>query len=390
MKNRIFLPAVWMLAGALATGVYLNREALEPTAYGQSSPPTETTSNQRSSPHFPVEPSQPPVQLTPEEMANIRVYEVANPSVVNIDTETQAVDPFFMRRVSVGQGSGSGSVLDRDGHVLTNAHVIENASSVEVTLAGGQSYPAEVVGQDREHDIAVLKIDAPKSELVPLEIGKSEGLRVGQQVYALGNPFGLEGSLTKGIISSLNRSIEGRTSREMKSLIQTDAAMNPGNSGGPLLDSRGRMVGMNVAIATRTGQNTGVGFAIPVNRIATIVPELIEHGRIVRPDHGILGLREFTDRGVKIEMIRPGGPADEAGLQAIVMVETRRQGNTVYRTRTSNVSRGDWLVAVDGKQVDTASDFLAIMDGYNPGDTVNLTIVRDGEEQQVKLTLGEG
>ena len=381
MNQRILQPAAWVLVGILAATLYIHRDSLETTVQAQALAAASTT--------FPQQQASPPSALTPEELANIRVYEVANRSVVNIDTQTEQVDPLFMRRM-VGQGSGSGSVIDKQGHILTNAHVIENARAVEVTLSSGQSYPAEVIGRDTEHDIAVLQIDAPSDELYPLPLGKSEGLRVGQQVYTLGNPFGLEGSLTKGIISSLNRSIEGRTGREMKSLIQTDAAMNPGNSGGPLLDSAARMIGMNVAIASRTGQSAGIGFAIPVNRIAAIVPELIEHGRIVRPDHGILGLREYTDRGVKIESIRPGGPADEAGLQAIVQIETFRKGNMVYRTRTSDVSRGDWLAAVDGKKVETASEFLAIMDGYKPGQTVTLTIVRDGHEQKVKMTLGEG
>jgi S1-C subfamily serine protease len=385
MKHSPLSPLLWMLAGALAVAGWSQWDALislEPTASAQTARTAPATAR------FPADPTTPPPKLTSEEQANIRVYEVANRSVVNIDTQTEQVDPFFMRRLS-GSGSGSGSVIDKDGHILTNAHVIENARAIEVTLSSGETYPADLVGQDREHDIAVLKIDAPSNELVPLALGKSDGLRVGQQVYALGNPFGLEGTLTKGIISSLNRSIEGRTGREMKSLIQTDAAMNPGNSGGPLLDSNARMVGMNVAIATRTGQNTGVGFAIPVNRIGAIVPELIKHGRIVRPDHGILGLREFTGRGVKIELIRPDGPADRAGLRAIVELEIRQQGNVVYQSRTSDVSRGDWLAAVDGKPVETASDFLALMDGYKPGQTVVLTIVRDGQQQEVEMTLGE-
>ncbi|QDU58754.1 S1C family serine protease [Aeoliella mucimassa] len=381
-NKRLLVPLAWVVVGAIAATAYIHRQELETPVMAQS-----LATSAVSSPKLPQSAS-PKAVLTPEELANIRVYEVANRSVVNIDTQTEQVDPVFMRR-RVGQGSGSGSVIDKQGHILTNAHVIEDARVVEVTLSSGQTYPAEIIGQDREHDIAVLKINAPSDELVPLPLGKSEGLRVGQQVYALGNPFGLEGTLTKGIISSLNRSIEGRTGREMKSLIQTDAAMNPGNSGGPLLDSGARMIGMNVAIATRTGQNTGVGFAIPVNRIATIVPELIEHGRIVRPDHGIVLFREYTDRGVKIELIRPGSPAAEAGLQAIVQFETLRKGNMIYRTRTSDVTRGDWLAAVDGKPVESASDFLAIIDGYKPGQTVTLTIVRDGQEKQIKMTLGE-
>lgn len=308
--------------------------------------------------------------------------------MVNIDTQIEQIDPMFMQRMT-GMGSGSGSVLDKQGHILTNAHVIEDARVVDVTLATGETYPAEVVGQDREHDIAVLKIDAPSDVLFPLSLGSSDGLRVGQHVYALGNPFGLEGTLTKGIISSLNRSIEGRTGREMKSLIQTDAAMNPGNSGGPLLDSGARMIGMNVAIATRTGQNTGVGFAIPANRIRQIVPELIEHGRIIRPDHGIVKIREYPGRGIKVELIRPDGPADRAGLRAIVQLGVRRQGNVIYQTRSSDPARGDWLVAVDGQAVKSASDFLALMDAYKPGQTVTLTIIRDGQQQEVEMTLGE-
>lgn len=376
-------PVFWMVCGAVA-GVAIYQwdapPAFTPVAMAQ------TTASARS--QFPSEPAHTGANLTPEEQANIRVYEVANQSVVNIDTRTEQIDPFFMRRLT-GSGSGSGSVINKKGHVLTNAHVIEDARAIEVTLASGETYPAELVGQDREHDIAVLKIDAPSDVLHPLSLSKSDGLRVGQQVYALGNPFGLEGSLTKGIISSLNRSIEGRTGREMRSLIQTDAAMNPGNSGGPLLDSRGRMVGMNVAIATRTGQNAGVGFAIPANRIRQIVPELVKHGRIIRPDHGILGFRQYPDRGIKIEMVRPGSPADRAGLRAIRKIERRQHGNTIYESRTDDIARGDWLTAVDGKPVETASDFLAIMDGYNPGQTVTLTIERDGHEQEIEMTLGE-
>jgi S1-C subfamily serine protease len=383
MSRHILMPAGWILTGVLATTLYFQRQVDSPAPLLQAASMVMPAAVE-----FPSSTGeQAPATYTPEEQSNIHVYEIANRSVVNIDTQTEQIDPLFMRRVP-GAGSGSGSVLDKEGHILTNSHVIENAKAIEVTLATGETYHAELIGQDREHDIAVLKIDAPSDELYPLELGRSDGLRVGQHVYALGNPFGLEGSLTKGIISSLNRSIEGRTGGEMKSLVQTDAAMNPGNSGGPLLDSAARMIGMNVAIATRTGQSAGVGFAIPVNRIAAIVPELIAHGRIVRPDHGILRLREFADRGVKIEVMTPGGPAEKAGLQAIVQVETRRKGGIVYQARTSNVSRGDWIVAVDSHRIKTASDFLATMDGYKPGDQITLTIVRAGEELRVPLTLG--
>jgi S1-C subfamily serine protease len=220
----------------------------------------------------------PSSSLTPEELINIRVYEGANRGVVNVLTRTVNYDGFFMLPTP-GEGAGSGCVLDKRGHILTNYHVVEGANKISVTLQGGdESYDGELIGEDPENDIAVLKIDAPPEALFPVPIGVSDSLRVGQRVFTLGNPFGLEGTLTTGIISNLNRTLPSRTGREMKSIIQTDAAMNPGNSGGPLLDTSGRMIGMNVAIATKSGQNAGVGFAIPINRIRQIVPQLIEHG----------------------------------------------------------------------------------------------------------------
>jgi S1-C subfamily serine protease len=327
-------------------------------------------------------------RLTPEELANIRVYEVANRCVVNINTLTQRMNRLFMVPVP-GQGSGSGSVLDRQGHILTNSHVVEGAREIEVTLASGESFEAEIVGEDAESDIAVLKIDAPADKLFPIQLGRSDTLRVGQQAFVLGNPFGLEGTLTKGVISSLNRSIAGRTGREMKSLIQTDAAMNPGNSGGPLLDSQARMIGMNVAIASSTGQNAGVGFAIPVERIRSIVPELIEHGKISRPAHGIVEVMN-TRQGVKVVSVVPGGPADEAGLRGYGMrKETRRQGPIVYEKTVVDQDAADYILAIDGKKVSTHTDLLSIIDGCRPGQKITLTILRDGERMELEMVLGE-
>jgi S1-C subfamily serine protease len=228
----------------------------------------------------PVAPANLDSNLTPEELTNIRVYDGANRGVVNILTRTVSYDSFF-KLPTPGEGAGSGAVIDKAGHILTNFHVVEDANKVWVTLPGGKDpYEGEVVGEDPDNDIAVLKINAPADELFPVPLGSSENLHVGQRVYTLGNPFGLEGTLTTGIISNLNRTLPSRTGREMKSIIQTDAAMNPGNSGGPLLDTGGRMVGMNVAIATKTGQNAGLGFAIPINRIRQIVPQLVEHGKV--------------------------------------------------------------------------------------------------------------
>ena len=218
------------------------------------------------------------------------------------------------------------------GHILTNNHVIEDARGIQVTL-NGKEYDAELVGTDPDADIAVLKIDAPAEELYPVPIGTSDNLQVGQRVYTLGNPFGLEGTLTTGIISNLNRTLPSRTGGEMKSIIQTDAAMNPGNSGGPLLDTSGRMIGMNVAIATKTGQSAGVGFAIPINRIRKIVPQLIEHGKVVRADIGIIAVNEM-DQGLQIVQVNRGGPAERAGLRGWKLVR-RKCGAGRWSTRSN-------------------------------------------------------
>ncbi len=326
--------------------------------------------------------------MTPEELANIRVYEKANPSVVNIDTSIVQYDRFFMS-ATPGQGSGSGSVIDKRGHILTNFHVVEGAQKIEVTFASNNSYPAKVVGHDAEQDIAILQVDAPAAELVPIEMGRSDNLRVGQQAYVLGNPFGLDGTLTTGIISSLNRTLGSRIEgRSMKSIIQTDAAMNPGNSGGPLIDSSGRMIGMNVAIASNSGQSAGVGFAIPVNRITQMIPDLIKNGRIVRPDHGIVAVME-TDLGLKLVKVNPGGPADAAGLRGYQMIrERRKQGNVVYETTRIDRNSADYIVAIDGQPVEGYSDLLDKIDAHKPGETLMLSVLRQGELVKVPLTLG--
>jgi S1-C subfamily serine protease len=326
--------------------------------------------------------------LTAEERTNIQVYEAANRGVVNILTRTVSYDRFFMLP-SPDEGAGSGCVLDKKGHILTNYHVVEDADRVMVTLPGGtEPYPGEIIGTDPENDIAVLKIDAPASELFPVPIGTSDNLRVGQRVYTLGNPFGLEGTLTTGIVSNLNRTLPSRVGREMKSIIQTDAAMNPGNSGGPLLDTSGRMIGMNVAIATKTGQSAGLGFAIPVNRIRQSVPQLIAHGKVVRADIGVVYVVEVP-QGVQIVQTNNGGPAERAGLRGWKKVRREvTRGPLVYTVERNDPSAADIVVAVDGKPVEKASAFVEIIDEHRPGDRVVLTIVREGREMQVPVTLG--
>jgi S1-C subfamily serine protease len=236
----------------------------------------------------------------------------------------------------------------------------------------------------------VVRIDAPAELLHPVSFGNSAQLRVGQQVFAIGNPFGLERTLTTGIISSLNRTLPNRNGRILKSIIQIDAAINPGNSGGPLLDTRSRLIGMNTAIASRSGENTGVGFAIPVSTIARIVPQLIEKGHVVRPQTGIAAVYK-TERGLLIQSVVPGGPAERAGLKGPKVVrEKRRQGPVVYQYETIDPTAADLIVGVDGKKISSVDEFLTAIEAKRPGETVTLRVMRDGRNIEIPLVLGEG
>jgi S1-C subfamily serine protease len=324
--------------------------------------------------------------LTTEERVNIAVYEKANRSVVNITTKASK-EALLVFEVPM-EGSGSGSVLNKHGHILTNYHVIEGAQHIKVALHTGNSYDAEVVGKDPPNDIAVLKIDAPADDLSPIEFGDSGRLKVGQHIYAIGNPFGLERTLTRGIISSLNRSLPSRGGRTMRSIIQIDAALNRGNSGGPLLSSSGKLIGMNTAIASSTGENTGVGFAIPVNTIARVVPQLIQSGKVVRPDIGISRVYESED-GLLIATLIPGGPAERAGLRGFQLVnKTTRRGPFVYEAKTVDRSAADRVVSVDGEKVKTADDLLSLIEAHRPGEEVTVGILRQGQEFAVRVLLG--
>lgn len=326
---------------------------------------------------------------TPDELVNIRVYEKANRSVVHITTRTTRPGGFFMMEVPA-EGEGSGSVIDMEGHILTNYHVIEGAREIRVTLFNGETFEAGLIGRDPENDVAVLQITAPRNMLYPLEFGDSSRLRVGQKILAIGNPFGLERTLTVGIVSSLNRDLPSRTGRQMKSIIQIDAALNRGNSGGPLLNTRGKLVGMNTAIAnpSQTGENTGVGFSIPVNTIKRVVPQLIEHGRVIRPVIGIASAFE-TEQGLVIIDVVPGGPADRAGLQGFkVITQRERRGGFVYERTYVDRENADRIIAVDGKPVSTRDEFLDIIESKKPGDRVIVRVVRDNRELDVPVTLG--
>ncbi len=323
------------------------------------------------------------LKLTSQEKVAIDVYERVNRSVVNINTKSLRQKNVFLFEVP-SEGAGSGSVLDQAGHVLTNYHVIEGANKITVTLYDGKSYDAEVVGADPINDIAVIQIDAPAETLMPVHIGDSTKLRVGMQVYAIGNPFGLERTLTTGIISSLNRSLRLRNDRNVKSIIQIDAAINPGSSGGPLLNTGAELIGMNTAIASTTGSSAGVGFAIPAGLIARVVPQLIQHGRVIRADIGIARVYEM-ERGLLIAQLVPGGPAEQAGLRGPLVVR-RRRGPFIYET--VDRSAADLIVAVEGIETLTADDFLNQVESHRPGDVVQVTVIRNEREVSVAVRLG--
>lgn len=326
--------------------------------------------------------------LTPEERVTVAVYENVNRSVVNINTTVHSEGLLWD---NVAEGEGSGSVIDRQGHVLTNNHVIGGAKEIQVTLFNGKTYDARLIGKDSATDIAVLKIDAPADELFPVGFGESTRLRVGQRVYAIGNPFGLERTLSTGIISSLNRSLPNRnTNRPLRQMIQIDAALNPGNSGGPLLDSHSRMIGMNTAIASKSGTSAGVGFAIPVGTIARVVPQLLQNGRVVRADMGVARVYQ-TEQGLLLATLVPGGAAERAGLQGPKVVRrTRRQGPFVYEYQTVDRSAADMIVAVDGVRIRTADDLLSAVERHQPGEQAMITVVRNGTEMNVAVQLDAG
>ncbi len=322
-----------------------------------------------------------------EEQQNIAVYRKAINSVVNITSTAVAFD-FFNRPVPQ-QGQGSGFVLDKQGHILTNNHVIDNAQRVEVTLADKHKYKATVVGVDKQHDLALLQITAP--DLVPATLSESNGLVVGQRVYAIGNPFGLSGTMTRGIISAI-RSIGVQSGSPIEDAIQTDAAVNPGNSGGPLLNSRGEVIGITTLIASAgADQSAGIGFAIPINTAKAVLDDFAKYGRVRRPSLDVVTLPIGpdiaeqiglpADYGVLIERVIPGGAADKAGLHG---------GNQrVYQGNTPVMLGGDLIVAVDGQPIQSAQDLGAALTAHRAGETVNVTVFRGQRRMTVKLVLGD-
>jgi S1-C subfamily serine protease len=328
-----------------------------------------------------------PEKLDAEEQNNVEVYHRVIPAVVNITSKTVAYD-FFWGAVPE-EGQGSGFIIDKEGHILTNYHVVGEAGQLEVTLHNKKTYRAKVIGRDRGHDLAVLQINAP--EVTPAVLGESKNLQVGQKVFAIGNPFGLAGTMTRGIISSL-RPIRSPEGAYIEEAIQTDAAINPGNSGGPLLNSRGEVIGINSMIATGgSNQSAGIGFAIPINTAKAVLNDLITLGTVRRPSLGIVSLpigpelaQEIglpADYGILIIRVVPGGSADRAGL---------RGGNErAYLGATPIMIGGDLIVAINGDAIGDQQDLANVMNKHRAGDTVSVTFYRGRKKMNLQVLLGE-
>ena len=323
-----------------------------------------------------------------DEEGNIAIYEKTAPSVVNIVNTTVSYD-FFLQPVP-STGSGSGVIVDESGHIVTNYHVIEGAKSLEVTLFDGTKHAASVVGIDPGDDLAVIRIKAPAAKLVPAKFGDSSQLRVGQKALAIGNPFGLDKTLTVGIISSLGRTMRATNGRLMRGIIQTDAAINPGNSGGPLLDGEGRLIGVNTAIFSPVGGSIGIGFAIPANTVKKVLPPLISRGFVSRPWLGIAGQNMdadsaralgFDSPGVLVADVYDGSPAAKAGLKGAT--HNVRIGNIIVS------AGGDMIVAVNNTPIKTMDEFNDMMDSLEVGSMITIKVIRDGRARQLRARLEE-
>jgi 2-alkenal reductase len=352
----------WITRAAVAAGVAVVAAAAALSSLAQSPPRAEPR------------PVVPRTALPESERAVVDLFHNAAPSVAYITTEVLQQQGWF---VTASQGAGTGFVWDSAGHVVTNNHVVEGARKVFVQLDAGDPIPATVVGRAPEYDLAVVRLSRPPKNLRPIPMGSSSDLKVGQSVYAIGNPFGLQRTLTRGIVSALDRELPTSGYREVAGVIQTDAAINPGNSGGPLLDSAGRLIGVNTAIRSPSGTSAGVGFAIPADLVNRIVPSLIARGRAPIPGIGIVPyppevVARAGIRGIVIEEVRPGSPAAKAGLRAA----NPRKGDV-----------GDVIVQVNGKVTETPSQFANALDSVGIGKNAELTVVRGGKEHRIAVRV---
>jgi S1-C subfamily serine protease len=326
----------------------------------------------------PVTPA--PAELGPDERATMTVFERATKSVVFIANTAIQRDFWSFDILEVPQGSGSGFVWNKQGHIVTNFHVIYGANTIKVTLADRSEHQAKLVGADPDHDLAVLQIQVSEGMLEPVAVGSSQDLRVGQKVLAIGNPFGLDHSLTTGVVSALGRTIKSMSNRTIEGVVQTDAAINPGNSGGPLLDSAGRLIGVNTQIVSPSGAYAGIGFAVPVDTVNRIVPELIKHGKLIRPGLGVSLVpdamaRRWGIKGLVIGKVSRGGAAERAGLKG------------ARETSSGRIELGDIVVGVAGQPVATIDELMDVLEHHKVGDQVAVDILRANRREKIMVTL---
>ncbi|MEM7105768.1 MAG: trypsin-like peptidase domain-containing protein [Bacteroidota bacterium] len=369
-----FKPVFWVLL--LAAGFIVG------SGWKSKENTKEKTSGEVVAEFFNEEPTSLEDTLTPAELATIRLFEKAAPSVAFITTTSLRRNFFSMDVTEIPRGNGSGFVWDEQGHIVTNFHVIQGADRAQVTLADQSSWDAQLVGVAPEKDLAVLKINAPVDKLFPIKVGDSENLLVGQSVYAIGNPFGLDQTLTIGVISALGREINSVSGIPIKDVIQTDAAINPGNSGGPLLNSSGKLIGVNTAIYSPSGASAGVGFSIPVDVVKWVIPELVEFGEIRRPSLGVelASSRIMNQLGLNgglVISVKQGSAADRAGILPTM------------RDRFGRIILGDIITQINGKDINSGSDLFLVLEGYDPGDTVKVTIKREDALREFDVKLDQ-
>jgi S1-C subfamily serine protease len=380
MKIQYLLLMVSFLVGGFLLGKKGNFSlASDNKTYDEVENKSDVTTTTRSNEY--AKDVSPVTRVFDSEAATIKLFEDAKPSVCYITTLSTRRDYWNRNIEEIPSGTGSGFIWDKEGHIITNFHVIQGGDRATVTLSDQKTYDAEVVGKAPEKDLAVLKINAPVSSLKPLPIGTSHDLKVGQAAFAIGNPFGLDQTLTTGVVSALGREIKSLTGRPIKDVIQTDAAINPGNSGGPLLDSSGRLIGVNTQIYSPSGASAGIGFSIPVDEVRWVVPDLIKYGEVKRPVLGISILpgdyaESMNLEGVMIAEVVKGGPASKVGLRPI------------SQDRNGNFIKGDIIKAVNGIKVSNFNDLVAAIEKNQPGDKAILTIEREGSIKKVDIVLG--
>src|SRR5690348_9567468 len=376
-RARIFLAALVLILGAFWAGA----------RFGPHGPSKVEAVPLRSSGLSPVAARD--SGLTEDESINVRIYRQASPAVANILTKATEYD-FFMDPVPV-EGAGSGFIIDPRGYILTNYHVVEGAQSIEVVLGDQSRYQAKFIGADQRNDVALIKIDPKGKQLTSLKLGDSNAIQVGQKVLAIGNPFGFQSTLTTGVVSALGRTVQTSQTTAIEEAIQTDAAINRGNSGGPLINSHGEVIGINSAIYTPTGTTAGIGFAIPINTAKSIANDLITSGRVHRAFLGVQtlsvsgGLAEALDlpvqEGLLVEVVTKGGPAADAGIHG---------GDRIAEAGMRRFYiGGDVIVSIDGQKVNNDFDVNLVLNHHRPGDTVNVTLYRGGKKMDIPVKLGE-